>query len=1515
MSFFSVINATKLYVDDDRVQCPSAAYTKIQSAVNNANAGDEIIICDGTYNESIQITNNKNNLILRSQSGNPADVIINSKNKDAFYVYNSSSVKFHDLTINGQGCAILYFNSPGAFELTGSILSSQNDHTVYVGGSSSDINIADNKFVKAGNGYKSALQFAGNINTGSIVNNNISTNNDSGYGILLEQMPSNLTVTNNCFTNIPTLEAYSMATWSNPIAWNGNYWEHKSWGGVKDNNPLSSCGGGGIDTLPMCDDFNSSLDGWSGSGVSLSNKRMKINRNSTATKTYNFSSANAKKNIQLSFDYETGGGWERSDTLTVNAGGKVVTPPTSSGVHSNSLETTLTADGTLSMSINVRTNKNEEVAYFDHICLQESAPTFSGNHYGDFRERYNQNLNGDMLIFGNTVLGEKKCVKNDWWGNCTQYSNETVCPPDNKDNGDIETRYWDMDSNGSTFNSTNAQLTMPSGATIKKAYLYWQGMATSDEYSEAVQIQLKAPGDSAYTPVQADTDNVYWSNPNSNYYPYQAMADVTDIMNGEGVYTVANLKTREEKLQTYGTFGAWSIVVVYEDSNSTFKNITVFDGYQEIGNGISKLDQKLSGFLTPSSAPVNSSLLVFTGEGDVTMVGDYISLDGTKLKRDASDSGNNAFNSSITGVTGSRSPLCTNNIGIDIHTYDVGDHGGGINGQGIVGQGIVKTDQTEATVTLGSTSERYFASVFAFSTELYVPDVCYDEVITIDGSPITDVTPKVGDVLDINVTIANLASEPAKGVSIEKGFDDSLRYEEASMRMQQSESTCANTILTDANDSDCGMYEEDENTSRILLFLGEDAHGTVGGLVEKDSNESFSYQMKIGSAGTLTSAYRVSYTDDSTGSGKQYESVPISMCKNRSAYGTEFDSIATGRVKIVEPSVIPTAENPRIYTKIAGRHFTLELYYTDGNGAVASNDNIDVNLTDSSGGVIWSRTGLSVPVGGMDLDVDLGSDAYKDVIFKMSTDDGELSSSNNFAVRPVGFDFLASTPEINGTTLRAGDNNSSTFRLAALNHAKDQNVSGYTKTILATSIDKNITKVGADLGDINVTFGEFGKELDFVDGINQRDINLSFSNVGQYVISFDINDTTWTIVDQAAGDCNGSTDCLANYGGDGTDASGRYCCAFGGSTELNINVVPYRLALKLDGNVTKVNYATGNFAYFGEDRNKSLGDNYLQLGFDIETLNKQGDRTTNYDYRYYADSNVSFDTNLSFDMGERDTDLVLDYWAVDKNNFSIFGEHTIVSSNGFFDINISDIDANTFEQGVSADNALRFRVGVEPKKSQGKTEPENPYTIKSDGNSLDINATSSLKTIGLTDSGNLFDIGLNIADNNFTYYFARLVPIDAKTDKNETDVTLNLDVYCNEGDTICENNYSLTQRSVVYPADWYKNTVDSTTLDVNFTANGNPLPTNPKTLDFIGGSGTINFTKNDFGMANDEYGRVRVDINHTANQNTYLYYNPYSDQNITRFYIDFLKEDNRSNDENVITNQGSKTGGGKRIDW
>jgi parallel beta-helix repeat protein len=66
----------RFVVDDDRVQCPDAQYTTIQAAVAAAPAGATVLVCEGTYEEHVEIaTPAKNDLKVKAK-GKPEDVVL-----------------------------------------------------------------------------------------------------------------------------------------------------------------------------------------------------------------------------------------------------------------------------------------------------------------------------------------------------------------------------------------------------------------------------------------------------------------------------------------------------------------------------------------------------------------------------------------------------------------------------------------------------------------------------------------------------------------------------------------------------------------------------------------------------------------------------------------------------------------------------------------------------------------------------------------------------------------------------------------------------------------------------------------------------------------------------------------------------------------------------------------------------------------------------------------------------------------------------------------------------------------------------------------------------------------------------------------------------------------------------------------------------------------------------------------------------------------------------------------------
>lgn len=389
------------------------------------------------------------------------------------------------------------------------------------------------------------------------------------------------------------------------------------------------------------------------------------------------------------------------------------------------------------------------------------------------------NTIGDMKIIGNSIMAQKNGTDGNW-----------TCPG-NSTNNYIDVTYVDIDNDASTFNSSSSELIFPKSVSkndVIWAGLYWQGYLVKDNANKtnANRVLFKTPTSSSYTTITSDTSKFNWiyinSSTTDNRFYYQGVADITDRVKsaGEGNYTVGNIYsstldgyTQAERNTVGGAFGAWSMVVVYKDSNTTLKNIAVYDGYISIGTVgatasgpvFKDYNITLSGFLTPSSGTVKSNFLVFAGEGDLGSTGD-----STKLSRgnDLTDlvtlynglnPSNDTYNASVTNngvAVTTRNPQCSNTIGIDIDSFDIGSTANGTT----QGQ-IIQNGQTQTRVNLTSAGDGYFPGVFAFSTELYAPKFCYDYAYSQNSQYFTEAnsgisTPRIqGHITttdDINVT-------------------------------------------------------------------------------------------------------------------------------------------------------------------------------------------------------------------------------------------------------------------------------------------------------------------------------------------------------------------------------------------------------------------------------------------------------------------------------------------------------------------------------------------------------------------------------------------------------------------------------------------------------------------------------------------------------------------------------------------------------------------------------------------
>jgi len=129
----SVGAPASILVDDDRVQCPDAAYSTIQGAVNAARPGEHIRVCAGTYPEQVAIDKS---IVLKADNGvfvkpvgvapNTAGLFQGDPLAAVFLVTNAVSVEISGFSMDGSAngfidcgprlIGILFQNSSGLIE-------------------------------------------------------------------------------------------------------------------------------------------------------------------------------------------------------------------------------------------------------------------------------------------------------------------------------------------------------------------------------------------------------------------------------------------------------------------------------------------------------------------------------------------------------------------------------------------------------------------------------------------------------------------------------------------------------------------------------------------------------------------------------------------------------------------------------------------------------------------------------------------------------------------------------------------------------------------------------------------------------------------------------------------------------------------------------------------------------------------------------------------------------------------------------------------------------------------------------------------------------------------------------------------------------------------------------------------------------------------------------------------------------------------------------------------------------
>lgn len=482
------------------------------------------------------------------------------------------------------------------------------------------------------------------------------------------------------------------------------------------------------------------------------------------------------------------------------------------------------------------------------LCGVLSGPAMGVRDYAKrFPATGDLNTGGDIAIAGNTLMTcpavDSRCAGARAGGTLN-------------DNA-FNMTYVDVDADATTFDSSNATLTLPGGASVLFAGLYWRGDTSNGGAAAAPapapspptaaarsaatrgQVAFQTPATAGYatlTATQIDTNDAALGGQTGTRY--QGFADVTALVQtaGAGTYTVANVQA--------GTgadrYAGWSLVVVYADPGRELRNLTVFDGFQSVSASLSP-SATISGFLTPVTGTVSAALGVVSYEGDRGLTGDRVQMQSGVLTTqlgDAANPTNNFFNSTISNlgaIVAAKAPNQVNQLGFDIDVVDA--------------SAAIPNGATSATFTFTSTGDVYFPGPVTTSVLLQAPRIQPSLVKTVVDDNGGQVEP--GDVLTYTIPVANTGLDPAAGMVLTDPIPAGTQYVPGSLAI-----TSGSNAGAKSDSAGDDQAELDATGNRVVFRLGAGATAASGGTVATsgpDSTTGVRFRVRI-PAGTSNGA-------------------------------------------------------------------------------------------------------------------------------------------------------------------------------------------------------------------------------------------------------------------------------------------------------------------------------------------------------------------------------------------------------------------------------------------------------------------------------------------------------------------------------------------------------------------------------------------------------------------------------------------------------------------------------------
>ncbi len=457
---------------------------------------------------------------------------------------------------------------------------------------------------------------------------------------------------------------------------------------------------------------------------------------------------------------------------------------------------------------------------------------------------YSENIKGGAVLFGNTLMysaNADSSVNTEAMNGNSVNGNSLY---DNGNYGATKMLYIDIDgSTGegtATRNSSSADLILPAGTnTIKFARLYWGGRAKASEFNmtdlanQKIKIRKGTSGAYIEYPAAQIDRSFLEVGTSTEYSRYQAFADITDLIKAEGAgtYTAGNGAFSTGTGGDFGNYGAWSIVVVYENTALSYNSVRVIDGFQEVysGGSVTTAPIVITGLNIPQSglSAEEAQLGIMTWEGDARFNGDLFRVNNILLS-DALNQSNNPWNGTIT-INGAhvttKNPNYTDQMGIDIDQFYLG-----------TGYNILPGDSS-VVLRFGTNQDQYFSGVIAAVIKMRESEIKITKTVA-DAN--NNQIAEAGEVLTYTIKGTNFSLTDISNVTVTDSLPSTMNFVANSLKVNYCPGISAG-IKTDAGGDDIAEYT---GVNKMINFrLGNNASSSTGGSMAPA--DSFEIEFKV----------------------------------------------------------------------------------------------------------------------------------------------------------------------------------------------------------------------------------------------------------------------------------------------------------------------------------------------------------------------------------------------------------------------------------------------------------------------------------------------------------------------------------------------------------------------------------------------------------------------------------------------------------------------------------------------